>query len=429
MNRTAPTATALVASLLTLGAASPASACSKVPVSIQRWSEATVLFIGRATADTLRAGPGDVSYGITQGHFGPAGDRIIHGQLIDVESLSSVDRTLLPLGVQRVVLVPWDYGADCSPTPWTRTARWITPGTRGIYHAELRKKSHWLNGVPVLDVYSPEYVPYIGSPKPGTRSYTGDKPLLGVDELYDAVEHLPDPAAVKVDLLGASAPFLEWARAHRSTIERPPLSELVRTTIYTLRARKAEELGELFAGTFRFVVSITGERDREFFMRTTAMSTQNWNMGRVEPANAPDDITRIMPVNGLEILTSLASTIPALPTTCFNREMKKEAWIEAALNQVTTSGGVRAWSGQIGWGVVNVALEKDPVLAEFKGAWDEARATRFGSAGPSPDSRIFFGDADGITTINDEYTLPNGRRITLRGERVSKQVQTCPRTL
>jgi len=357
MHRTAPTAAAaLVASLLTLGAASPAAACSKVPVSIQRWSEATVIFLGRATADTVRTGPEDVSYGITQGHFGPAGNRIIQGQLINVDSLPSVDRKLLPAAVKQVVLVPWDYGADCSPTPWTRTARWIPPGTRGIYHAALRNKSHWLNGVPVLDVYSPEYVPYTGILKPGTRSFTGDTPLLGVDELYEVVEHLPDPAAVKLDPVGANAPFLEWARAHRSTIERPPLNDLLRTTIYLLRAQEADQLSGIFAGTFRFVVSITGARDREFFLRTTQMGAQSWNFGRGDPASTPDDITRVMPINGLEIYTSLASTLSTLPTTCFNRDMNKEAWIEAALNPVTTPGGVRSWSGQIGWGVVSLAL-------------------------------------------------------------------------
>lgn len=427
MNCTAPTTAALLATLLASAAPRTAAACSKVPVSIQRWSESTVLFIGRATGDTARTGPGDVSYVVTPGHFGPARDRIIYGQSIEIEALSPIDRKLLPAGVKRVVLVPWDYGADCSSTPWTRTARWITPGTRGIYHASLRSKSHWLNGVPVLDVYSPEFVPYTGTLKPGTRSVGPDTGLLGVDELYEAVEHLPDPAAMKLDAIAASAPFMQWARAHRSTVERQPLNELVRTTVYNLRAQQADRLGKIFEGTFRFVVSITGDRDREFFLRTTHMGAQSWNFGRADPANAPDDFTRINPINGLEIYTSLASTLAELPETCMNRDMKMEAWIEVGLNPVTAATGERSWPGQISWGVVNLALRDSTALAEFKTAWNGESAVRFGADGPSERSRIFFGNADGVTSINDEYTLPNGRSITLRGERVSKQVQTCPR--
>lgn len=142
MNCSAPATTALVAALLSIGASSAANACSKTPVSMQRWNASTVLFIGNSTPDTVRTGPGDVHYRVSEGHFGRPGDRIIHGQSVEIESLSAVDRKILPPGVKRVVLVPWDYGADCSPTPWTGTARWITPRTPGLYHAQLRSKSH-----------------------------------------------------------------------------------------------------------------------------------------------------------------------------------------------------------------------------------------------------------------------------------------------
>lgn len=424
-SRSASTAL-LAATLLSLGAPFSAHACSKTPVHIQRFSENTVLFIGRATGDSVRTGPGDVKYSLLDGHFGRAGDRIIYGQTIDVESLSSIDRKLLPAGVKRVVLVPWDYGADCSPTPWTSSARWITPGTRGIYNAVLRNKSHWLSGVPVFDVYSPEYVPYTGSMRRGQRSVLGDSTWLSVDELYETVEHLPDQSATKLYMAAASEPFLAWARLHRSTVERYPLKELLHTTVYRLRQEEANRLSSIFAGTFRFTVSITGHSDRQFFLRTSHIGAQTWDPGREFPILATGDGTHYEPIVGIDVYTSLAPTLTALPVTCRTDNVRKEAWVELMLNPETSSGGVRTWSGQIGWDVVSTALSKDPTLAEFRVAWTAELKGRLKSDADPQRARIFAGNAEGITRIADTFTLSNGHTLTLRGERVSNQVVTCP---
>lgn len=426
MPRTSVVATTLAAGMISFTLPSIAAACSKIPVTVQRWSESTVLFIGRATADTIRTGPGDVSYGITGGHFGRAGNRVIYGQSIDVESLSPVDRRLLPAGVKRVVLVPWDYGADCSVTPWTNTARWIQPGTRGIYHAALRHKQHWLNGVPVLDVFSPEYSPYTGVARQRLRVENGEQPLLGVDELYEAVSHLPDPAAMKADPVAATTSFLEWVRANRALAEREPLRQLVRSTVYDARSREISRLPKPFEGTYRFVLSVTGASDREFFLRTTQIPAQSWNLGQPDLASPEGDFTALNPVNGFEIYVTTATRLSELPESCANRQMQSETWIQSGRKSVMGEGGAQLWVGQIGWGTASVAFRKDAFVSELRTGWERELSTRYGEGGPSPKSLIFFGNADGVTRINDEITLADRRTITLRGERVSKQVQTCP---
>ena len=137
---------AVIASLAVL-LAEPVHAlnlCSKVPPFGQRlpgWD----FMIGTATSDTLLAGPGSVAIDRRQVRDPSNLIRPVYGQAVDIERIGP-RHDGLPPNVTKVVLVPWGYGADCSPLPWAGSTRWVEPGTRGLYSAQLRKREHWANG-------------------------------------------------------------------------------------------------------------------------------------------------------------------------------------------------------------------------------------------------------------------------------------------
>jgi len=137
------------------------------------------MFIGSATSDTVAVGVGGVKYRIGGGHFGRGAQREFYGQVVQVEKLGVALRTslrsVLKGGVNQVILVPWDYGPDCHPVPWSRSARWVERGVRGLFFGSLRDTVHWVGGLPTFDVHSPESVPYVSAPgyRPRGRGDTG----------------------------------------------------------------------------------------------------------------------------------------------------------------------------------------------------------------------------------------------------------------
>ena len=108
----------------------------------------------------MLAGTGSVAFRVALGHFGPATDRQVFGLAIDVERVVGPAKRRLPTRIARVLIVPWDYGADCQPTPYARSVRWVSEGTRGMFSATLRPKAEWVGGVPTLDAFTPELDPY-----------------------------------------------------------------------------------------------------------------------------------------------------------------------------------------------------------------------------------------------------------------------------
>ncbi len=145
--------------LLTMLLAASLAPCSLVGLPITRSSD-DVFFIGAALSDTLLAGAGHQKWGTGPGHSGYGRSRKIFGQLVQIERLQGVSATRLPGGTKTVVLVPWDYGPDCSTVVWGETARWTAPGTRGVFEATLRPRDEWVNGIPTLDVFAPDFSPY-----------------------------------------------------------------------------------------------------------------------------------------------------------------------------------------------------------------------------------------------------------------------------
>lgn len=102
-----------------------------------------VPFIGTALGDTLLAGPGAMRPIVAMGHTGFGQPREIFGQQVHVDRIGTRARHAFPAGTTEVVLVPWEFDAECSPVAWGRSARWLDPGTADSIAAlaELRRLS------------------------------------------------------------------------------------------------------------------------------------------------------------------------------------------------------------------------------------------------------------------------------------------------
>ncbi len=179
----------LVSTAIGLIVAPAAHACSLVsPWEIRRASR--LEFMGTPLPDTVLAGAGSRTFSEQAGHFGPGTARTIYGQRVSVDRLGARARRALPAGVREVVLVPWDYGADCRPVPWSRSARWLPDTRSGLFAAQLRPREHWAGNVPTFDItpfMQPYYDPSPDStvrdwlPRPRVRA---ERLLRMFDELW-----------------------------------------------------------------------------------------------------------------------------------------------------------------------------------------------------------------------------------------------------
>jgi hypothetical protein len=210
--------------------------CSIVPFPAVRDSQTTA-FIGRALADTLYAGPGDVRYTLFGGHWSSdRGDRQIYGQRIKVLRLegAGADRLRNAFAARRdssVVVVPWDYDASCQPTPWRRTAGFTTPETIGVFTVRLRSENHWADGLPTFDALQADVEPY----PHGVfyqQGYRGTDAVkrgegLSVSEFYEFYLALPSVSPFSSDSLQYRQIMCGWARAHPKQAGRFPASRLI----------------------------------------------------------------------------------------------------------------------------------------------------------------------------------------------------------
>lgn len=395
----------------------PAHACSKAPVTVQRWTRNTINFIGTALADTLRAGPGDITFVVAGGHFGPASNRIIFGQKISVEQLSATEQKLLPPGVHEVVLIPWDYDPACRPTPWARSARWVAAGTRGIYNATLRARAHWLNGVPTLDVMSPNFIPYRGSAPQRDSSLPTS---LSIDELFAITPLLPDPDLLDTDAEAATAPLLAWAKANPEVANRPPAKSLVWDATYSVFSTQMSRVKPDIGGTWRFIVDIPGNPSREFFARNNERPTSPWSSTYPPPARQPWEVAKL---EGYSILTTVHTELSKLPQSCATRGAESYMAQRTAVQR--TADGAFSIPGHLELGLVNAAFRGDTDFKAFKSApvlpktktsvMDEALRAK----------TLFESGGDGIMRVLQSYQLDDGRTLTLRGERISNEVVRC----
>jgi hypothetical protein len=158
---------------------------------------------GRSRNTDTRPAGVEVPVGAPE-HFGPGIARAIYGQRVRVNRLTASARAALPEGVREVLLVPWDYGADCRPVPWSRSAGWLPDTLTGVFAATLRAREHWAGDLPTLDI-TPFAQPYREPPADtSVRDWLPTR-RLGIDRLlrlYDALWPIDTPLDTVTALAG-----------------------------------------------------------------------------------------------------------------------------------------------------------------------------------------------------------------------------------
>lgn len=251
-------------------AISPSSppVCSKRVLTGGRSGEYLLM---EATADTAVAGPGtvEIATGLLELGTRPVPDTVvIHGQLVRVEGLAGADRVAGLVRERGAVLVPWGYAPDCRPLVWSRSARWIEPGLRGVVEASLRPRAEWAGDVPTFDVGDPYPWPY-----PYAGEWSSRSPLLTADQFFAFVERLPTTG--RADDLEAFGDLLAWARAHPEIAEREPAGSLIRRLRSTPYEEAARRVEVPFAGTWLLRVGV-GDRAAVRWIRTAARPEGAW---------------------------------------------------------------------------------------------------------------------------------------------------------
>ncbi|HLA14005.1 MAG TPA: hypothetical protein VJZ25_03195, partial [Gemmatimonadaceae bacterium] len=217
-------------------------------------------FIAVSTPDSVYAGPGTVKYIVAPGHSGPLGDRRIYGQVLRVEKIGGLAAPLLQRSVTEVVVVPWDYAADCTPVPWTRSSVWLPPDERGLLTATLRDSAFWANGIPTFDVHTPDMQPYPqrAAQQMRRRNVPPDT-LMSIEEFFSLLEILPEQRELADSAERAVKPLFHWARAN------PELARLYPAAAALGRARSAvvnalvRAIRSPLVGTYRLSFRV-GER-------------------------------------------------------------------------------------------------------------------------------------------------------------------------
>ncbi len=295
-----------------------ASACSLIPTfRVPSVQSSALRFLGHATGDTVPVGTGRVRLGTGDGHLGrPAAYGAIYGQVVRVERLAAEMSPTVSAAVRaasgRVVLVPWDYGADCRPLPWTQSARWLPDTVRGLYQGTLRDRAHWVAGLPTLDVFAPQYMPYTGAARdlsrrpPARTGADSALPALTPDELLDVLSILPTHEAAQANPDAAYAPLRAWAAVHSSLARREPARDLIRAAEYQVSAfrfsRRAVPLPGTYRITIRLAADTPGASDADsatFYVRTEDRPTSPTGLGGSAA--------------GMYVLACTAATEAALP--------------------------------------------------------------------------------------------------------------------
>jgi hypothetical protein len=379
----------LVAALAMLAGARTAHACSMragwSPVMPPR----SAFFLGVATPDTVRAGPGTVKSMQGSGHFGPTGRGDVYGQIVTVTRPGGA----APPSATRAVLVPWDYDPACAPLQWGSSARWIPPGTAGLFSASLRDSVHWADGIPTYDVHYTAPEPYRGAPTMMT-------PVQVMDLLSRLTVSDKWPAAPE-----AFAPVLDWARANPELATRWPATDLLRSTAYERERAELARIRSPLLGTYRVRLTVPGEGERVFFLRTFANLITTWNPTDTAPPTLPLtlDPFNARPIRGYTMMV-VGSDGSAPP----GRDMNREAYIDVPVAASRRTTDVTEWTA---------TMENAVLTRQFRAPADVRWRNIVESAGAIVAS--FALRPGGALVATGTAVLPDGRTLSVILKRVS----------
>ena len=315
----------------------PTPACTPVPVPIARSSD-DVFFIGAAAPDTIRTGAGDMKWSTGTGHSGYGQSRDIFGQLVQVEQLRGVSKDRLPAETKSVVLVPWDYGADCRTIMWGKSARWVAPDTRAVFRATLRAREHWANGLPTLDVHTPQFSLY---PFDTRRLYMlRDTAMneLSLDQVLDVYERLPIDSLLSTLPDSAIQPLEAWARESPDLARREPARTILDIVRIDAEERRISLIKSPIVGTYRFVFRVPPTDSLVMYART---DERPWGAQRFYEMEAPEDSASVDKAIGYSLRTAWAKSPRALPRDAD----KGTSQLSISLQPILETADSSVWQG------------------------------------------------------------------------------------
>ncbi len=373
-------------------------------------------FIGTARADTVAAGAGDVSYRVTGGHFGPARDGSIYGQVIAVERYAS-EATLSADEFPEAIIVPWDYGADCTPTPWSRSARFVKPGVRGFFLLPLRGREMWVDGVPTFDNHLPQFVPFPGDRDLRRRDYDD---VLSADELFEVYELLPMRSALRDEDWGAAEGFVSWLRDDPAKLRVYPVEDLAFSLSQQAEDARAKRMTVTASGTYRVIVSLPSAPADTFFLRTAARQSGAWHLAEPPQLEREGDNIWDRRAIGYQLYFWHAATVGELPTDSASatRQTRGE-WSLSVSEEMLPGEPLPVWRGHMELRQLTFSLPDNRVLAELVEIWGERFSERWRSGQLKMDEVRFRRLADGQVTFEAEYVVDDQRTIGVYAERIS----------
>jgi hypothetical protein len=392
--------------------------CSLVGLPITR-SQEDVFFVGSAMADTMLAGAGHHKWGTGVGHSGIGRSRKIYGQLVQIDRLRGVSANRLPMETKSVVLVPWDYGPDCSTVIWGQTAQWVTPGTHGVYQGTLRPRDEWANGIPTLDVFAPDFSPYPSGRHIRYLSRDTIQQLLSLEDVLDLYELLPTDSVLAATPETAIQPIEEWARRNTALVTQEPARSVLRLVRVTAEEQRVSMIKSPIGGTYRFVVTVPEVESLVVYART---EDRPWSTARARyEVGTPEDDASERALVGYHLMTAWASSPRALPKR--SNIHNSSPTISIGLTPVFDSPDSSVWHGGDG------ALDSD----RNRGFWNRAVRPRYPLIYDLRKKDWYYMPGfwtiyrDGTARYRNIVELNGVVILSIVGERISSEIMTRSR--
>lgn len=363
----------------------------------------SLVFTGRATPAMLEAPVRGAGRRLEARFSGS-----VRAQLFEVDQLAGRDGAQVPPGTREVLVVPWDYAADCRPERWT-SERWVEAGTSGLIYGRLRAPSDWVDGVPTIDVREPYQLPY---PRSADR-------FLTIDDAFTLLSLLPSPRDLDGDVTESLRPLFVWIR------DRPELRSgepgyVLRALLTHLTFRRVREVEPPIAGTYRFTVDLGDGRPRTFYGRTEAHPD---GPDRVEDGTAYMNELRPPRAAGYRLIVGLSEDEDALPA---HRDAGEYSVIRVDLDPVVQAGGARVWRARGEVALKSFAYTPDEMREMVLFVRRAQLQSPEYNLPPTDPHAAFRMLPDGRVTFQERYEMAGRGIVVLRGERTSRVVMQLP---
>jgi hypothetical protein len=393
----------------------PAAACVSEPFFSMHRDERSTAVLVRPAADSVYAGWGDVQYRRTEWQPRSLRNTPIYGQVVEVERAGGPGGAGLSPG--RAVLVPWFYDPACATVPWESSAIWLPDGSREAVTGRLRRREDWVDGMPTIDVFSPELVRGSGM-RPG--SWPGN--VETAETLFEYYAAVPSSDHLARDPWGAVAPLRAWIDANPESAARPPIvwaaaSVMTAAASADVRMRPSE-----LAGTYRMEMQRTGGPLLTFYARSAlrpSFALRSADTAAVLAGQAA----------GYQLALALSADSADLPVPggpvrrAYGGHGRDNGYVDIRLPASMAEDGTRRFEGYVltlnfsGW-----FRRQDRELNDH---WDTPMFRRFLDHNQQWFPAEIVVTPDGRVTITQRMELAPGRMLTIRGERIDTTAWEC----